>query len=856
MATQLFLLDAVSDINPGAEDERAIGFTRGGASATYVTTLNTTASPNNFAQATKTAGGTIVAWYSPQLTGFSMPATANSITVNIRASENANANNAYVGVKIERTNSAGAVQSTVVAYSQVTTTELTTSDSARNATFTPTATTFTSGDRIKVTLYARGNGTTAMGGTGPATFTVNGASAAAAGDTYVTVTETVTQFDPNVTVTPTVLTLALATVAPTIIDSTLLLDATYETGDFTQWTSTSDASAQMTVQSVTKFAGTYAHKLAKTAAVVAYASKTTAKRTMYVRLYLYIETMPTSGQRFDFLSFLATAVNNKLSLLSTGELRATAIGGSNTLIGVTLVTGQWYRIDAYSSTGTTTPSITVRVNEVEYTAVTGTQAAAVDQTSIRLGDNSTTASSGTVYFDKVGAREDTWFPSEATHVTATPSTLTLGMSVLPASAGTITSVTHTASVLTMAMSTLAATAVQGTVYYTTVVPTKDTWVSQGNPTFNYGGSSGMSTIGRGAANPAYAMVQFDLSTLPEGATVTTATLKLWNQSTEVATRTFDVYRRIANQDWDEGTLSGSAGDGATWNQADTGEEWAGGANGGGVEGIDLSSTILATFIYTGNSPADTQHTIPMQGANVQADVGTTLDLVIKRQGTETPSAPSFRTRLSSSTSSRPVLVVAYTIPPSITVTPATLTLALAVKAASVRIETVQVFQPAPAVAKDTRVQKNNPTFNYGTSAPCAFTGEGSTSATYMLMDWDLSTIPTDVTITSAVLSLTVTAGTTVNRTLKAYKMIANSDWVEGTGSATASTTSANWNTKDGVNAWAGGANGGGVAGVDIDATELATYNYPANDVTPLVFNLDTTKVLASAGGTLGIVVIP
>ena len=79
--------------------------------------------------------------------------------------------------------------STIVANTAVPTTssEYTTSDTAKNASFTPTSTALNYGDRIKVTLFVKNQGT--MGGGFTVTNSYDGPTAAAAGDTYVTFTE-------------------------------------------------------------------------------------------------------------------------------------------------------------------------------------------------------------------------------------------------------------------------------------------------------------------------------------------------------------------------------------------------------------------------------------------------------------------------------------------------------------------------------------------------------------------------------------------------------------------------------------------------------------------------------------------
>lgn len=177
MATQLFLRNTASSL--GGAGQKALALTRGAASTTAVTT--STASGTNIV-VTQTAGGQQLTWYSDPLNAQSISGT---IDVNIRGREAAIAANAGAGVLVERVNSAGVVQSTILSDRTVpaSITEYTTTDAAKTSTgLAITATTFAINDRVKVTLKVRNVGTM---GSGSVTNTYDGPSAAA-GDTYVT----------------------------------------------------------------------------------------------------------------------------------------------------------------------------------------------------------------------------------------------------------------------------------------------------------------------------------------------------------------------------------------------------------------------------------------------------------------------------------------------------------------------------------------------------------------------------------------------------------------------------------------------------------------------------------------------
>lgn len=190
MPTQLFLRSLASNL--AGAGQQSLSTLRGTASTTAITT--TVASGTNIG-VTATAGGQALTWFSGEIA--EAVTISGTVTVNIRGLESGAAVNAGRGILIERTNSAGTVQSTVVALTGVPATiaEFTTADAANAAaTYTPTSTAMAVGDRLKITLSIRAAGGTM--GAGTATISYNGPTAAAAGDTFVTFTEDFRTADP------------------------------------------------------------------------------------------------------------------------------------------------------------------------------------------------------------------------------------------------------------------------------------------------------------------------------------------------------------------------------------------------------------------------------------------------------------------------------------------------------------------------------------------------------------------------------------------------------------------------------------------------------------------------------------
>jgi hypothetical protein len=195
MATSFFLRDASSDL--GGSGQKLLSLSRGASSVNKIT--NTVAS-GTVIQVTDTAGGTALTWFSGPLAAV---AISGSITVNLRGLESNAAANAAVGIIIDRCDGTGTVLSNILTLGS--TVEYTTSDSAQNGAFPPSASaTLVNGDRLKITLYIVNVGTMAGGFT--VTNSLDGPTGSAAGDTFVTFTETISNYLVQTPVTLTSLT--------------------------------------------------------------------------------------------------------------------------------------------------------------------------------------------------------------------------------------------------------------------------------------------------------------------------------------------------------------------------------------------------------------------------------------------------------------------------------------------------------------------------------------------------------------------------------------------------------------------------------------------------------------------------
>ena len=126
---------------------------------------------------------------------------------------------------------------------------------------------------------------------------------------------------------------------------------------------------------------------------------------------------------------------------------------------------------------------------------------------------------------------------------------------------------------------------------TSLSPVKDTYIASGNPTDNFGAVNilRMDEAG-GSLGNGRVLLQFDLSTIPAGATITGATLQLeaiGKTGAAADSSVINVYEVI--EAWDEG--SGGSND-ATWYNRQTATPWS-------DEGGSVASSVVASITASG-----------------------------------------------------------------------------------------------------------------------------------------------------------------------------------------------------------------------------------------------------------------
>lgn len=189
--TVVYLTDTASDVNPGAAVEKEAWTGRGSGSVDSITnTANGWTAP---IQVTNTAGGTVIEWYTKQLAAFTLGGICR---FNIRARESNAAATASVKAEVAVTGSDGS-SPTVVGVACIAGPsfgEVATSDTAYTADVGVDDTAVTDQQRLRLRVYVDDTARAALVTGHTVTITYNGTSAAAAGDTYVTLPQSISEF--------------------------------------------------------------------------------------------------------------------------------------------------------------------------------------------------------------------------------------------------------------------------------------------------------------------------------------------------------------------------------------------------------------------------------------------------------------------------------------------------------------------------------------------------------------------------------------------------------------------------------------------------------------------------------------
>lgn len=303
-----------------------------------------------------------------------------------------------------------------------------------------------------------------------------------------------------------------------------------------------------------------------------------------------------------------------------------------------------------------------------------------------------------------------------------------------------------------------------------------------------------------SVNQRKALLQFDLSSVPNNVTIVSATLSLF-QTTAVAAATIAVHRSLV--EWYEGNGNGGVPTikGSTWNNRNHigPVAWTGGA--GGVAGTEYDTTASSSqSVGTGIQYFDW---------DVAADVTAILNGTNQNLGwwvVATAGTTSIKVFAGSngSAAQRPKLTITYTLN---------------------NLESV-TLQPDNFSGEDTEIENNAPTANYGSRNDFHVGQSTSSSLNWKsLIKFNLASLPANIVVDSAILRLYNSAedsgapdgNVAVHRGL--------TQWFEGDQNGVAPESGVDgstWNLRNvnGSLSWPGGA--GGAAGSSYASSATAT----------------------------------
>jgi len=210
--TTIYPTTTASDIDPGgAGTDTYKAWTSRGAGVTTAV-RNTATGDTAPLQWTTSAGGNLIEWYTPQLQAFTL---SGRVDCNIRALESNLAADGIIRVEIARVNSDGSSPAVYGTSGMQTAVELTTSEAAYTCWVAGADLSISQGQRLRFRAYLDDAYQT-LTSTHTATFYYAGTSGGASGDSYLTFTQTLTEYAPSGDVTATPATVAAIASVPSV----------------------------------------------------------------------------------------------------------------------------------------------------------------------------------------------------------------------------------------------------------------------------------------------------------------------------------------------------------------------------------------------------------------------------------------------------------------------------------------------------------------------------------------------------------------------------------------------------------------------------------------------------------------
>jgi hypothetical protein len=206
--TTIYPTPSVSSVST-ASDDRAPWTSRGAGVTSSVT--NTAAGPTSPIQATASAGGTVVDWFTQPLTAFTL---SGPILVNLRSLVSASFSNVNFGVEIARV--AGDGTSPTVFGANSDTLQSTNAEVARQFFVSGQDLAISNGQRLRIRVYIDDDEVSSMVTARTATFRYGSTSGGASGDSYLIFNNTLTEFTSTQTITVPLMDASPTVYAPTV----------------------------------------------------------------------------------------------------------------------------------------------------------------------------------------------------------------------------------------------------------------------------------------------------------------------------------------------------------------------------------------------------------------------------------------------------------------------------------------------------------------------------------------------------------------------------------------------------------------------------------------------------------------
>lgn len=191
--------------------------------------------------------------------------------------------------------------------------------------------------------------------------------------------------------------------------------------------------------------------------------------------------------------------------------------------------------------------------------------------------------------------------------------------------------------------------------FSSQLPSDDTWIRDGNPTQNRGTDPNIS-VGEwnAGADVRRGLVQFDFSSIPAEATITSAVLSIWVAGdTSDNARTISAYRVLRN--W--------IGTQATWNIYITGNNW--GTAGCSNTSTDREAGAIGTQSVAASPSVGDEIAITLTNASIQTmitDGGFTNNGWLLKVDTENNDLIDYDSSRGTTVEERPKLVINYSLP--------------------------------------------------------------------------------------------------------------------------------------------------------------------------------------------------